>query len=89
MTNPIEGKFDIKVDNKAVLAAVANLKYKAEARAKSDKELLKKSTLYVNLEPCSHFGKTPPCSDLIVSYSIPEVVIGTVDPFSLVAGRGI
>lgn len=54
-----------------------------------EKELLKKSTLYVNLEPCSHFGKTPPCSDLIVSYSIPEVVIGTVDPFSLVAGRGI
>jgi len=54
-----------------------------------DKELLKKSTLYVNLEPCSHFGKTPPCSDLIISNSIPQVVIGTIDPFSLVAGRGI
>ncbi|MDD2278063.1 MAG: deoxyribose-phosphate aldolase [Bacteroidales bacterium] len=49
MTNPIEGKFDIKVDNKAVLAAVANLKYKAEARAKSDKELLKKCLSLIDL----------------------------------------
>ena len=52
-------------------------------------ELLKKSTLYVTLEPCSHFGLTPPCSDLIVAHQIPKVVIGTIDPFAKVAGRGI
>ena len=55
----------------------------------SDKNLLKSSTLYVNLEPCSHFGKTPPCADLIVNSGIPEVVIGTTDPNPLVAGKGI
>lgn len=54
-----------------------------------DKSLLRDATLYVNLEPCNHFGKTPPCSDLIVSNKIPEVVIGTIDPFSKVAGKGI
>jgi diaminohydroxyphosphoribosylaminopyrimidine deaminase/5-amino-6-(5-phosphoribosylamino)uracil reductase len=54
-----------------------------------DEALLRESTLYVNLEPCSHFGKTPPCSDLIVEKKIPRVVIGTIDPFSEVAGKGI
>jgi len=53
------------------------------------KELLKESTLYVTLEPCSHFGKTPPCSDLIIRRNIPNVVIGTIDPFTKVAGSGI
>lgn len=52
-------------------------------------ELLEKSTLYVNLEPCSHFGKTPPCADLIIEKKIPRVVIGCVDPNHRVAGRGI
>lgn len=54
-----------------------------------DKSLLTSSTLYVNLEPCAHFGKTPPCADLIVEYKIPKVVIANVDPHSKVAGKGI
>lgn len=52
-------------------------------------ELLKLSTLYVNLEPCSFFGHTPPCADLIVKSQIPRVVIGTLDPNPKVAGRGV
>jgi len=53
------------------------------------KELLKRSTIYVNLEPCSHFGKTPPCADLIISNEIPKVVIGCRDPFDQINGKGI
>jgi diaminohydroxyphosphoribosylaminopyrimidine deaminase/5-amino-6-(5-phosphoribosylamino)uracil reductase len=54
-----------------------------------DKSLLFKATIYVSLEPCTHFGKTPPCCDLIIANKIPNVVIGTVDPFAKVAGKGI
>lgn len=50
---------------------------------------LKQSTLYVSLEPCAHFGKTPPCADLIIQYGIPKVVIGSRDPFPEVNGKGI
>jgi diaminohydroxyphosphoribosylaminopyrimidine deaminase / 5-amino-6-(5-phosphoribosylamino)uracil reductase len=55
----------------------------------SNKDLLKNSTLYVNLEPCCHHGKTPPCTDLILHHEIPHVVIGCVDSFDAVAGKGI
>ena len=57
--------------------------------AVKDKSLLNKATIYVNLEPCAHFGKTPPCADLIVKSGIPRVVIGCVDSFSEVSGKGI
>ncbi len=53
------------------------------------KDKLKQSTLYVNLEPCSHFGKTPPCADFIISNSIPRVVVGTLDTSDKVSGRGV
>ena len=54
-----------------------------------DESLLKESTLYVNLEPCVHHGKTPPCTDLILRKGIPKVVIGMTDPNPQVAGKGI
>jgi diaminohydroxyphosphoribosylaminopyrimidine deaminase/5-amino-6-(5-phosphoribosylamino)uracil reductase len=54
-----------------------------------DKSLLAKATIYVSLEPCSHFGKTPPCCDLIIRHQIPNVVVGTIDPNNKVAGTGI
>ncbi len=54
-----------------------------------DSLLLKDATLYVNLEPCSHHGKTPPCCDLIISKGIKRVVVGCIDPFAQVKGRGI
>jgi len=52
-------------------------------------EILKESTLYVTLEPCSHFGKTPPCADLIISKGIKKVVVGNLDTNPLVSGKGI
>lgn len=54
-----------------------------------DRHLIEQSTIYVSLEPCAHFGKTPPCADLIIKHHIPKVVIGCRDPFELVAGKGI
>ncbi len=54
-----------------------------------DTALIAKATLYVNLEPCAHLGKTPPCASLIVKHKIPKVVVGCIDHFSKVSGKGI
>lgn len=60
-----------------------------DAINKSNKDKLAHSTIFVSLEPCAHFGKTPPCSDLIIRHKIPEVVIGCSDPFDAVNGKGV
>lgn len=54
-----------------------------------DKSVLSEAIMYVNLEPCSHFGKTPPCADLIISHGIKKVIIGTRDPNPVVMGKGM
>ena len=58
-------------------------------KAVEDKSILPECTLYVTLEPCSHYGKTPPCANAIMEHGIKKVVIGSTDPNPLVSGRGI
>lgn len=91
--NPMVGSV-IVYDNKIIGEGYHRLIGKAHAEVNAiaavvNQELLRESTLYVNLEPCSHFGKTPPCTDLIINKGIPKVVIAASDPNPLVAGRGI
>jgi diaminohydroxyphosphoribosylaminopyrimidine deaminase/5-amino-6-(5-phosphoribosylamino)uracil reductase len=91
--NPMVGC--VIVHNNNVVAVGYHEKYgesHAEVNAINaldDKSILSECTLYVNLEPCSHQGKTPPCADLIITHNIPKVVIGCIDSYSEVAGKGV
>ncbi len=58
-------------------------------KAVTERDLLRDSTVYVNLEPCAHIGKTPPCADLLIRESVKEVVVSNIDPNPLVQGRGL
>lgn len=67
-------------ENHAEKMAIGNL---------ANKFILSESTIYVNLEPCAHFGKTPPCANLLIEHKVKRVVVGMTDPNQLVAGKGI
>ncbi len=91
--NPLVGSV-LVVDDKIIGEGYHQAYGKAHAEvnaiaAVSDASQLKKATLYVNLEPCAHTGKTPPCADLIIASGIPKVVVAHLDPFEQVAGKGI
>ncbi|TVQ89111.1 MAG: bifunctional diaminohydroxyphosphoribosylaminopyrimidine deaminase/5-amino-6-(5-phosphoribosylamino)uracil reductase RibD [Bacteroidetes bacterium] len=92
-TNPLVGSVIVYKDK--IIGEGYHREYgKAHAEVNAinsveDKELLSKSTLYVNLEPCCHFGKTPPCTDIIIKHRIAHVIVASVDPYDSVAGKGI
>jgi diaminohydroxyphosphoribosylaminopyrimidine deaminase/5-amino-6-(5-phosphoribosylamino)uracil reductase len=70
----------------AEVNAIASVK---QAYGELADEILKKASVYVNLEPCAHFGRTPPCADLLIKHQVKKVIIGNRDPFSDVNGKGI
>ncbi len=91
--NPMVGS--VVVYNNTIIGEGYHQKY-GESHAEvnainavNNKELLKESTLYVNLEPCAHYGKTPPCADYIIKHQIPRVVIGAIDVNPAVCGKGL
>lgn len=91
--NPLVGS--VVVHNNKIIGEGFHQKYGAPhaevnaVNAVKDKSILSESTLYVTLEPCAHYGKTPPCADLIVEHRFERVVVACVDTFSAVAGKGI
>lgn len=92
-TNPMVGA--VIVCNNEIVGEGYHQKY-GEAHAEvnavnavKNPSKLKEATIYVTLEPCSHFGKTPPCADLLVKHLFKRVVIAQIDPFSEVSGRGV
>ena len=94
--NPMVGAVIVSADNRIigegyhVRCGEGHAEVNAFASVKpEDEHLLHESTIYVSLEPCSHFGKTPPCADLIISKGVRRCVCGCIDPFAKVQGRGI
>ena len=91
--NPLVGA--VVVHNERIIGEGYHQQYGAPhaevnaIRTVKDQELLKESALYVNLEPCTHFGKTPPCTSLIIEKKIPKVVVGIKDSNEKVSGKGI
>lgn len=94
--NPMVGAVIVSADDRIigegyhVRCGEGHAEVNAFASVKAeDEHLLKDATIYVSLEPCSHYGKTPPCADLIISKGVKRCVCGCVDPFAKVQGRGI
>ena len=94
--NPMVGAVIVSADGRIigegyhVRCGEGHAEVNAFASVKAEDEaLLSEATIYVSLEPCSHYGKTPPCADLIIKKGVRRVVVGCVDPFAEVQGRGI
>lgn len=95
LTNPLVGC--VIVYENRIIGEGYHTKYGAahaeveamQSVSENDRQFLSQSTLYVTLEPCCHFGKTPPCTDLIIENKIPHVVVAQLDPYEKVSGKGV